>query len=379
MTRTKGRTSVLNAESIVDIGKGEPDFHTPPHIKEAAHNAIDANFTKYTPQPGIPELRQAIARKFRTENGLSVVPGQIVVSCGGKHAVDNAVRALVRPGDEVVMVTPFWFAYPEQVRLCGGTPVFVSAREENRYVPDPDDVRAAISPKTRLVMLNSPNNPTGAVYPPVVLSELAALVVEHDLMVIADEVYEKVVFAGATHVSMASLNGDIAARTVTINSVSKTHAMTGWRIGYAAWPGDLAERVTAIQSVSTSAPSAISQRAALAAFEGDQAHVAAMVDAYAARRRFVLECIERMPALSAVPPAGTFYCFVSIEHLVGRTFQDKPLADADDVVRLWREALGVSVVSGTGFGAPRHVRMSFAVGLTALQEGLGRIERLLAE
>ncbi|HNR30896.1 MAG TPA: pyridoxal phosphate-dependent aminotransferase [Candidatus Hydrogenedentes bacterium] len=362
---------------VVDIGKGEPDFHTPEHIKRAGHAAIDQNFTKYTPQPGIPELREAIAWKFEVENGIHVSQQQVVVSCGGKHAVDNALRVLVRPGDEVLIVSPFWFAYPEQVRLCGGVPVPVVAREENGYLPDPAAVRGAVTSRSRVLIINSPNNPTGAVYPRDLLRDLAGIAVERDLAVLADEVYEKILFDGAEHVSIASLDSRIAARTVTVNSVSKTHAMTGWRIGYAALPGTLADRVTAVQSVTISAPSAISQRAALAAFNGDQDHVARMAQAYAERRRYVLERIDRMTALSTYPCLGTFYCLVSVSPLLGRAVNGVAIGNADVFAeRLQREAR-VRVVSGVGFGAPKHIRISFAVGMDTLIEGLDRLEQFV--
>lgn len=360
---------------LVDIGKGEPDFHTPEHIKHAAFRAIEVNFTKYTPQPGIPELRKAIAGKFCAENGIEVAPDHIVVSCGGKHAVDNAIRAVVRPGDEAIMVAPYWFAYPRQVELAGGAPVYVAARPENRYVPDPDEVRRAITPRTRLIVLNTPNNPTGAVYPRDVLEAVAAIAADCDAYILADEVYEKLVFDGAAHVSIASLGPEIAARTITVNSVSKTHAMTGWRIGYAALPGELASRVTEIQSVSTSAPSAISQKAALEALTGDQSHVARMVAAYAQRRAYMLERIARMPQLSVVAPAGTFYCFVDVR----AALHSRATGDADAFTRLLRDQAGVGVVSGCGFGAPEHIRVSFAVGMDTLEEGFDRMERLLQD
>lgn len=359
-------------EHIIDIGKGEPDFQTPGHIKKAGHAAIDEDFTKYTPQPGIPELRAAIARKFAEENGIEASPAQIVVSCGGKHAVDNAVRCLTQPGDEVIVVTPYWFAYPEQVRLCGGVPVFVETRGEHGYLPDAAKVRAAITPRTRLIIINSPNNPTGAVYPRALLEELAQIAIENDVMVLSDEVYEKILFDGARHVSIASLGAGIASRTVTVNSVSKTHAMTGWRIGYALLPGDLAQRVTSIQTVTTSAPSAISQRAALAAFTGSQDHILQMVSAYAERRRFTLEQIGCIPQFSTVAPAGTFYYFIDIARLIGQTVSGRKVHNADVFVQLLRECAGVNVVSGVPFGAPRYIRVSFAVGLDALREGFKR-------
>ena len=365
------------AQRIVDIGKGEPDFHTPDHIKEAAYAAIAENFTKYTPQPGIPELREAIAEKLERENGVRVTSDQVVVSCGGKHSVDNVIRCLLQPGDEALVMSPYWFAYPGQVRLAGGTPVLVPTREENGYVPSPEDVRAAVTAKTRLLIFNSPNNPTGAVYPQELLQELAQIAIDHGLMVLSDEVYEQMVYDGARHVSMASLGQDIAARTVTVNSVSKTHAMTGWRIGYAALPGDLADRIIAIQQLSTSAPSAVSQRAALAALTGDQLHVGRMVSSYAHRRELVLDRIERLRGLSATRPEGAFYCFASIAALVGREVRGTVISDADEFVDLVEREAGVRVVSGVAFGAPDHIRLSFAVSAEDLKAGLDRIEALL--
>lgn len=364
-------------KTILDIGKGEPDFPTPAHVKQAAHEAINADFTKYTPQPGIPELRRAVARKFATENGIVVDPEQVVISCGGKHSVEQAIRCLVRPDDEVLIVTPHWFAYPEQVTFAGGRPVLVPADESDDFLPDPRTVRKAISAKTHLLILNSPNNPTGAVYPRGLLEELAQIAMEHNLFVLSDEVYEKVLFEGAKHVSIASLGADIAARTITVNSVSKTHAMTGWRIGYAALPGDLARRVIALQRVSTSAPSSVSQRAALAALTAGQQHVKAMAAAYTERRRRTLERLAGIPSFSTVPPRGTFYCFVNIDGMLDRSICGARIDGADAFVRVLRELAGVQIISGAEFGSDRHIRISFAAALNVLDEAFDRIEEML--
>jgi len=364
-------------QELVDIGRGEPDFHTPDHVKDAARQAITENFTKYTPQAGIPELREAIARKFATENAVAVSPEHVVASCGGKHSLENAVRCLVHPGDEAIMLTPHWFAYPQQVRLAGGKPVLISTQERDGFQPDPEAIEAAVTPATRLIILNTPCNPTGAVYSRATLEHIARIACERDLMVLSDEVYERILFNGAKHVSIASLNGESAARTVTVNSVSKTHAMTGWRLGYAALPAGLAERVIEVQGISTSAPSAVSQRAALAALTGDQSHVARMVAAYTGRRQLVLDCIDRIPGLSTIRPSGTFYCFVNIGALAGRTVQGRTIHDADDFTALLRDEAGVSVVSGVNFGSGRHIRISFGVANAAIEEGFGRIEQLL--
>ena len=369
----------MTTASLVDIAKGEPDFHTPDFIKRAAWEAIEANFTKYTPQPGIPELREAAARKLRTENAIDAAPEDIVITCGGKHAVEMTIRCLIRPGDEAIVITPHWFAYPGQIKMAGGTPVLVAARETDGFVPDVEAVSNAITSRTRLIILNSPANPTGAVYPRRFLEAVAALAVENDLHVLSDEVYEKILFDGAQHVSIASLGGGIAERTVTVNSVSKTHAMTGWRIGYALLPGGLAKRVIGIQELSTSAPCAVSQRAALAALTGNQSHVAAMTASYAARRDFLCDRVASIPGLEAVPPKGTFYCLVSTRGLRGRVLGGCAVDNADDFVRAAQDTAGVRVLSGVPFGAPQHIRISFAVSLQAIEEGMVRLERLIAD
>lgn len=369
--------TIMNTQTIVDIGKGEPDFATPNHIKQAGIRAIEEDFTKYTPQNGIAPLREACAAKFRSENGIEVSPDCIVVSCGGKHSVENAIRAIVRPGDEVVLCTPFWFAYPPQIELAGGVPVLVEVHEANGFLPDPDAVRHAFTPKTRLLILNTPNNPTTAVYPPELLLQLGHIALEHNCYILCDEVYEKLVYEGAQHVSLASLDPAIAQRTITVNSVSKTHAMTGWRIGYAALPEELVAKVYRIQEVTTSAPSAICQRGALEALTGDQSHIPAMVESYRQRRRFMLDRLTRLPMLHAIPPPGTFYFMVSIDALLGKTIGGRTIEDSSDVAIAFREATGVSVVPGVPFGAPRHLRLSFAVSQSAIDEGFDRLERLL--
>jgi aspartate aminotransferase len=369
----------MDSDPIIDIGKGEPSFHTPFHIKKAAHTAIDENFTKYTPQPGIPELREAIARKFKTENGIDTTPENIVVSCGGKHSVENAIRAVVKPSDEVIITRPYWFAYPEQVRLSGGVPVFVDVLEEDGFVPDRDRIRAALTERTKLLILNTPSNPTTAVYPRDVLMEIAKIACESDLTILSDEVYEKLVFDGNTHVSIASLDTETANRTITVNSVSKTHAMTGWRIGYASFPGDLAQRVVEIQQVSTSAPCAVSQKAALAAFTGDQSHISVWNEVYNERRAFLLGRLAEIPFFEALPPAGTFYSFVHIGSLLGRVIRGRRIETSGDFADLVMTEARVKVVSGESFGSQDYIRVSFAVKLEAIKEGLARIDQLLHE
>jgi len=367
------------AVNLIDISKGEPDFPTPDFIKEAARDAIKADFTKYTPQPGILELREAVARKFSTENALDAAPEDVVITCGGKPPVEMAIRCLIGPGEEAIVITPHWFAYPRQVKMAGGTPILVPAKETAEFVPEVEAVARAITSRTRLIIINSPANPTGAVYPRRFLEAVATLAVENNLRVLSDEVYEKILFDGVQHVSIASLGGGIAERTISVNSVSKTHAMTGWRIGYALLPGGLAKRIVGIQELSTSAPCAISQRAALAALTGDQDHVAAMTASYAIRRNFLCKRIADIPGFRAVPPKGTFYCFVSIRGLRGRVLGGRTVDNADDFARVAVESAGVRVLSGVHFGAPEHIRISFAVSFPALEEGMARLERLIVQ
>lgn len=361
---------------FIDIAKGEPDFDTPPHIKQAGCDAINTNFTKYTPQPGIPELREAAAVKFRSENGLDARAEDIVVSCGGKHSVEQSIRAILRPGDECVFFTPHWFAYPDQVKLAGATPVMVTVHEDDGFAPRIENIEAAITPQTRLLIVNTPANPTGAVYSRALLEDIAALAVQHDFYILADEVYEHIIFDGARHISIGSLNSEIARRTITVNSVSKTHAMTGWRIGYAHLPEGLAERVTAIQQVSTSAPCAISQRAALVALTGDQSHIGAMLRAYTERRAALLHWVYGIDGLSMFPPQGAFYAMINMSGIIGRSVGGHTIHNADGLVRAAAD-VNLRVLSGAPFGVPNHLRVSFAVSLDAINAGMGRLARLL--
>ncbi len=366
------------AGGTIDLGVGQPDFPTPQGLKEAGKRAIDQNYTRYTPQPGFQDLREAVARKFQTENGFSVSADQVVVSCGAKHCLYNVIQCAVGPGDEVIILSPHWSSYAAQVKYAGGTSVFVSTREEDRFQPEVTEVRKALTRRTRMIILNSPCNPTGAVYRRPVLQALADLAVERGLLVISDEVYEKVIFEGAEHISIASMGPEIASRTVTINSISKTHSMTGWRIGYAAMPRSLAEEVTALQSHSTSGPNAIAQRAALAALAGEAPHVAEMAAEYARRRRLLLDRLGDLKGMTCTPPEGTFYAFVNISPLLGTKVGGRTVASGADMASVLLDEAGVKVIAGTEFGSPRHIRLSFAASPEAIREALDRVEFLLA-
>lgn len=366
------------ASRTIDLGVGQPDFPTPDHIKRAGQEAITDGYTKYTPQPGFLDLREAIAHKFNTENAIDLSPEQVVVSCGAKHSLYNVFQCALEPGDEVIILSPHWFAYTEQVRFAGGVPVLVPTDERDGFHPDLAAVRAAVTERSKAIVLNSPCNPTGAVLGADTLAALAELAMEHDLLIVADEVYETIVFDGRRHISIASLSPEVAARTVTVNSVSKTHAMTGWRIGYAGLPIALAERVTLLQSQSTSGPCAIAQRAALAALTGDQQHVRTMLDAYAGRRASVLERLNRIKALSCARPEGTFYVFADLSALIGKSIRSRVVTDSEAFAAILLEKAGVRVTPGTSFGADRHIRISFAASLEDLGEGMDRLENLTA-
>lgn len=365
--------------SVIGFGAGEPDFATPDFIVEAAKKALDEGFTKYTPSSGMPALRQAIADKLRRENGLSYDPSQIVVSNGAKHSLFNAMAATVNPGDEVIIPSPYWLTYPELVRLCGGVPVFVRTEEELGFKLSPAALEAAITPKTKWLILNSPNNPTGAVYTREELEALAEVCIRRDIGVISDEIYEKLVYAGAEHFSIAALPG-MAERCIVVNGLSKSCAMTGWRIGYLAAPKEIAKAVDGLQSHATSNPNSIAQAASVAAVTNpaEDLFLHRMVEAYDERRKYMVEAIRQIPGLSCHEPKGAFYVFVNVSGILGKTWRGKKLKDAVDVAEQVLEA-GVAVVPGNAFGADDHIRLSYALSLEDIKEGMKRIAAFVSE
>lgn len=363
---------------IVGFGAGEPDFPTPEHVKEAARAALREDRTRYTVVAGVPELREAICRKLERENGLRYAPDEVLVSAGSKHALFNAVAALCEEGDEVLIPSPYWVSYPEQVRYCGGVPVFVPTDPERGFRPRAADVAAALTPRSRLLILNSPNNPTGAVAEPGELQAIARLAVERDLWVISDEIYEHIVYEPARHVSIAAFPG-MRERTVVVGGVSKAYAMTGWRLGWAAGPRPVIRAMADLQGQVTSNASTISQYAALAALEGPQEPVRAMVAEYRRRRDYALARLRGMPGMRCTEPDGAFYLFVSVEGLLGRRLGGLELTDGDAVAAALLEHARVAVVPGSGFGLPGYIRISYACSLERLREGLDRIEAALRQ
>ena len=370
------RASALAAAGadVIDLSVGEPDFPTPDHICRAAEAAIRAGRTKYTPAAGIPDLRKAVAADYSRRSGLAVTPAQVIVSSGAKHALHNVFTALVNPGDEVIVPAPYWVSYAELVKLAGGRPVLVETRIEEDFKLSPAALRAALTPRSRILLLCSPSNPTGVVYTPDELRALADVAIEADLAVVADEIYDQLVFDGRQSPSFPTLRPGLADRTVVVAGVSKTYSMTGWRIGWTISPEPLAKAIGNLQSQETSNPSSVSQHAALAALTGPQDCVAEMCRAFQKRRDLVAARLRAMPGVRIPEIGGAFYAFFDIrDHLVRSRGIATSLAWCEGLL----EREQVALVAGSAFGAEGHVRMSFAASEEKLSKGLDRIEKFL--
>jgi aspartate aminotransferase len=366
---------------VISFGAGEPDFDTPQRIKDAALQAMRRGQTKYTEVGGVPELRAAVCAKLKRDNGLDYEPADIVVSVGAKHTLFNVIVALVNPGDEVLVPSPYWVSYPEQARLLGGVPVEVPTSEATGFDLDPERLAAAVTPRTKLIVLNSPNNPTGAVFSRAALEAVARLAVERQLWIVSDECYEALTFEGR-HVSIASFGPEIKARTIVVNTCSKAYAMTGWRIGYAAGPRALIRAMTDAQSQVTSNPSSIAQWAAVEALTGPQDEVAKMAGEFDRRRRLIVAGLNALPGVRCVMPRGAFYAFANISGLFGRTWPGPEgavsLQSSLDVTAFLLEEARVAVVPGRDFGSDAHVRLSYATSDALIREGLARMGAALA-
>ena len=356
---------------VVGFGAGEPDFDTPEHIRKAAKDALDLGKTRYTPAAGMPELRQAICDKLKRDNGLDYVPQQIVVSNGAKHSLFNSFQALLEEGDEVIVPGPYWVSYPEIVRMAGGVPVIVEGREENNFKPTIDDFRAAVTDKTRAVVINSPNNPNGFVFTREELQAIGDLAIEKDLSIVSDEIYEFLVYDGAEHISIASLSPEIKERTIVINGFSKTYAMTGWRMGYAAGPKEIISPMTKLHQYGIMSAPTMSQYAAIEALKNGDDDIAEMRDQYDMRRRLIVDGLNRL-GLTCFEPEGAFYVFPSIQStgMTSDEFCERLIYDKH-----------VAVVPGSAFGAcgEGFVRISYAYSIKHLAEALNRIGAFLKE
>lgn len=375
----KTKQMIQEGVDVVNFSVGEPDFDTPRHIKEAAIEAINKGFTKYTPASGTLELRKAICDKLQRENGLKYQPGDIVVSNGGKHSLYNVFQAIGEPGDEFILQAPYWVSYPEMIKLAGGVPVVIETDEQTGFRMTVEDIRARITPRTKAIALNSPSNPTGAVYTREELKAIADLAVEHNLWVISDEIYEKMLYDGAEHVSIASFGPEIKRLTITVNGMSKAYAMTGWRIGYTATEPKIAKSMADLQSHSTSNPSSISQKASLAALTGPQEPVTEMVREFNRRREYIVDRLNAFPGVNCLKPQGAFYVFPNVSGVFGKTIRERKIVDSDVLAGVILEHGRVALVPGSGFGAPNNLRISYATSLERITEGLNRIEALLKE
>jgi aspartate aminotransferase len=362
---SKAKAMKAEGLDVCGFGAGEPDSDTPEHIKRAAIEALEAGFTKYTPNAGIPELRQAIADKLAADNGLNYRAGQIIVSNGAKHACYNAILATCQPGDEVIIPAPYWVSYPDMVRLVGAEPVIVPTSERNGWKMRPEDFENAMTPRTKMLIMNSPGNPTGSVYTREELEAIVNVAAEEDIYVLSDEIYEKLVYDDAKHVSIGSLSKEAYDLTITVNGFSKSYAMTGWRLGYLAAPDAVSRAVDSIQSHTSSNPCSFSQYGALAALKGDQQPLADMREEFEMRRNYMFDRISKISNVTAIKPQGAFYILVNISQLglTSQNFADRLLSKAN-----------VAVVPGAAFGDDRTVRFSYATSLDVIKKGLDRFQ-----
>ncbi|MEH7342443.1 pyridoxal phosphate-dependent aminotransferase [Bacillus sp. JJ1532] len=373
----KARDMRKQGIDICIFGSGEPDFNTPQHICESAYEAMKQGITKYTPAAGIMELRKAISIKLMEENGLDYKPNQIIVSSGAKHSLANIFFALLNPGDEVIIPVPAWLSYWEQVKLAGGVPVLVKAKMENDFKITSQELDSVITAKTKLVLLNSPVNPTGAVYTRKELEKLAEICVNRDIMVISDEIYEKLVYDGEEHISIASLGQEIFDRTIVVNGFSKAYAMTGWRMGYAAAPLEIAKAMDDIQSHMTSNSTSFVQIASIDALEGSQEPVRKMKEEYNRRRIRMVEMLQEIPGVKCSLPKGAFYTFPNIQGLIGKKAMGETILNDDILCKLLLEHANILVVPGSSFEMEDHIRLSYATDMETIEEGLKRFKEFV--
>ena len=362
---------------VIGFGCGEPDFDTPDNIKAAAIKAIEEGQTKYTPASGTVALKKAICEKLKKDNGLSYTPANIVVSNGAKHSLMNAFDAIINPGDEIIVPAPYWVSYTEMIKMADGIPVIIETKEEDDFKFTAQQLKDAITPKTKALVLNSPSNPTGMLYNEAELREIAEIAVEKDIFVIADEIYEKLIYDGKKHISIASFNEEIKDRTIIVNGVSKSYAMTGWRIGFTAANAEVTKAMANMQSHATSNPSSISQAAALEAYVGEQDTVEEMRKVFEQRRNYMVERINSIEGVSCKMPEGAFYVMMNIKNVLGREIGGKVINTSDDFCEVLLEKSLVALVPGSGFGCEGYVRWSYATSMENIEKGLDRLEEFL--
>ena len=374
------RARQMQADGIDVIGfaQGEPDFDTPNHIKEAAIQAAREGFTKYTATGGINELKDAVAAKLKRDNGLAYTRNQVLISCGGKHSLYNVFQALLDPGDEVIIPAPYWVSFPEQVKLCDAKPVIVHTSEAQGFRLNRQVLEPAVTARTKLVVLNSPSNPTGSALSRVELEGIAALAVERGLVVVSDETYEALVYDGYQHVSIASLSDAMYARTIVVNSMSKAYAMTGWRLGYAAGPAEVIKAMDGLQGQMTSNPTSFAQRGAVVALTGSQEPTQRMREEFAKRRRYIVDRLNAMPGIRCHSPEGAFYVFPNVSTLYGKRHGDRAITNSTEFTTFLLDAARIAVVPGVEFGSDQHIRISYATALDKIQQGMDRMAAAIA-
>ena len=363
--------------NVVSFGAGEPDFNTPKNIIDVAVKAMEEGKTKYTPTSGILELRKAICSKFKEDNKLNYKPSQIVVSTGAKQSLANAFMAILNEGDEVIIPIPYWVSYPELVKLAGGEPIYVNTKKENDYKYTIDDLKEVLTNKTKAILLNSPNNPTGSIYTENELLEIANFAKENNLIIISDEIYEKLIYDNKKHISIASLNEDAYNRTIVINGLSKSYAMTGWRVGYSASSEEIAKLMVAVQSHVTSNINSISQYAAVEALTGPQESIKDMIKEFEKRRNYMVDRISKINGLSYIKPSGAFYIMVCVSEFYGKKINDKFINCSLEFSKSILEEEKVAVIPGIAFGLDEYIRLSYATSLDIIEEGLNRLEKYL--
>lgn len=361
-------------KDIISFGAGEPDFDTPQNIKDKAVASIHSGFTKYTPAGGTEELKEAICRKFLRDNNLNYTKNEIVVSCGAKHSLYNIFHAILNPGDRVIIPAPYWVSYPEMISLAGGKSILLKTKQKNRFKITPDDLAKKISKRVKALIINSPSNPTGMVYDKEELEAIGRVALENNIMLISDEIYEKIVYDGVDYTSIASLSPELKQSTIVVNGVSKSYSMTGWRVGYAAGPEHIIKAIESIQSHSTSNPSSIAQKAALEAISGPQESIREMVNAFKERRDYIVKRLNNIRGIFCLKPRGAFYAFPNIKKLFGMKFNGKEIRSSLDLTGFLIEEMSVAVVPGIAFGDDNYIRLSYATSMENIQKGMDRIE-----
>ncbi len=369
----KAKSMKARGIDVLNFGLGEPDFDTPDHVKEAAVRAIRDGFTKYTAVGGIDELKQAITKKLAVDNDLDYSKEEVIVSCGAKHSLYNIAQALFNPGDEIIIPAPYWVSYPDQALLNDAVPVFVPTYEGDNFLLRPGELEANITGKTKALMLNSPANPTGSAYDRETLDAIAGIAVKRNIFVISDEIYEKLVYDGTRHVSIASLDSEIKKKTIVVNGLSKSYAMTGWRIGYSAGPREIIKAMTDIQSQSTSNPTSISQKAAVAALTGPQDSVSVMRTEFDRRRKALVDGLNSIEGISCLNPKGAFYAFPNVSKFYGRGVGKRWINSSFDMATYLLEEANIAVVHGEAFGDDKYIRLSYATSMDIIKKGLDRM------